>query len=239
MSSNYTKKSSVRAGIYDAQISLDVGLRSYMMKVYNYMFLALSVTGLVAYYASQSLPLLQFLHGGFSFVLLIGMLIMAYMLPTRIFRMSTTAGLGLFFLFSALMGLSLSYVFLAYTGTSIVRTFFVAAATFGSMSLYGYTTKKDLTSMGSFLIMGLWGLILASLVNMFLQSSAMSFITSLLGVLIFTGLTAYDTQKIKQIYFSGDDAGVSERKAILSAFILSLDFINLFLYMLRFLGDRK
>lgn len=234
---DYQTRREVRSSVRD--YSLDLGLRSYMLKVYNYMLLGLSITGLVAYFASKSEPLLMFLHGGFFFILTAAMLVMAFMLPSRIFRMSTQAGLGMFFLFAALMGLSTSYIFLLYTGSSIARTFFVAAATFGSMSLYGYTTRSDLTSMGSFLFMALIGVIIASLVNLFLKSTGMEMVISVLGILIFTGLTAYDTQKIKQTYFSGDVSGIAERKAILSAFVLYMDLINLFLYLLRFFGDRR
>ncbi|HEX5935752.1 MAG TPA: Bax inhibitor-1/YccA family protein, partial [Pseudorhizobium sp.] len=136
-------------------------------------------------------------------------------------------------------GLSLSTIFLAYTGASIASTFFASAAAFGALSLYGYTTKKDLSGMGSFLIMGLFGLIIASLVNIFLQSSAMGFAISVIGVLIFAGLTAYDTQKIKEMYFDGDDVVVAGRKAIMGALTLYLDFINLFMFLLQFLGNRN
>ena len=137
------------------------------------------------------------------------------------------------------MGLSLSSIFLIYTGQSIVQTFFVTAASFGGLSLYGYTTKRDLSGMGSFLIMGLFGLIIASIVNIFLGSSALDFAISVIGVLIFAGLTAWDTQKIKEMYFEADGAEVAGRKAIMGALTLYLDFINLFLFMLRFLGNRE
>lgn len=139
----------------------------------------------------------------------------------------------------ALMGLSLSSIFLVFTGQSIVQTFFVTAASFGALSLYGYTTKKDLSGLGSFLIMGLFGVIIASVVNIFLASSALGFAISVIGVLIFAGLTAYDTQKLKEMYFEGDDALVAGRKAIMGALTLYLDFINLFMFMLQFLGNRN
>jgi FtsH-binding integral membrane protein len=145
----------------------------------------------------------------------------------------------LFWAFSALMGLSLSYVFLAYTGTSIARTFFIAAATFAGMALYGYTTKRDLSAIGSFLIMGLFGLIIASIVNIFLASSALHWAISVIGVLVFTGLTAYDSQRIKEMYYAGDGAEISTKKAVMGALQLYLDFINLFLFLLQFLGDRR
>jgi FtsH-binding integral membrane protein len=144
----------------------------------------------------------------------------------------------MFWLYAGLTGLSLSYVLLAYTGVSVVRTFLVTAASFGALSLYGYTTKRDLSGMGSFLFMGLIGLILASVVNLFLQSSALHFAVSAIGVLIFAGLTAYDTQDIKRIYYAGDTREVAEKKAIMGALRLYLDFINMFLFLLQFMGNR-
>jgi hypothetical protein len=144
-----------------------------------------------------------------------------------------------FWLFSGVMGLSLASVFLVYTGQSIVTTFFVSSSTFLAMALYGYTTKRDLTGWGSFLFMGLIGLIVASIVGLFVQSSALQFAISVIGVLIFTGLTAYDTQKIKEIYYAGDSSETGGKKAVMGALSLYLDFINLFLYLLRFIGDRR
>jgi FtsH-binding integral membrane protein len=137
------------------------------------------------------------------------------------------------------MGLSLSSIFLVYTGTSIARTFFITAGMFGSMSLWGYTTKTDLTGMGSFLMMGLFGIIIASLVNMFIQSSSLAFVVSLLGVVIFTGLTAYDTQAIKDMYYEDDGFEIAQKKSVIGALMLYLDFINLFMHLLRFMGDRR
>ncbi|MDI6834691.1 MAG: Bax inhibitor-1/YccA family protein, partial [Rhizobiaceae bacterium] len=144
-----------------------------------------------------------------------------------------------FWIYAALMGLSLSSIFLIYTGQSIVQTFFVTAASFGALSLYGYTTKRNLSAMGSFLIMGLFGLIIASLVNLFLASSALDFAISVIGVLIFAGLTAWDTQRIKESYYEADSSDSAGRKAIMGALQLYLDFINLFLFLLRFLGNRE
>jgi FtsH-binding integral membrane protein len=153
--------------------------------------------------------------------------------------MSVGAAQISFWAFAAVMGLSLSSIFLVYTGQSIVTTFFVSSATFLGMALYGYTTKRDLTGWGSFLFMGLIGLIIASIVNLFVTSTALQFAISAIGVLIFTGLTAYDTQKIKEMYYAGDDAETGGKKAIMGALSLYLDFINLFLYLLRFIGDRR
>jgi len=230
------RKTVDRSHVIDQDI--DLGLRSYMLKVYNYMFMGLGITGVVSYFASTSMALMGFLHGGFGILLFFGMLAMAFMLPRRIFTMERSTAQLLFWAFAGMMGLSLSYIFLLYTGASIVRVFFITAATFGGMSLYGYTTRRDLSSMGSFLFMGLIGLVLASLVNLFIRSSMMELMLSYVGVLIFVGLTAYDTQRIKEIYYSADSAELAERKSILGAFILYMDVINLFLYLLRIMGDR-
>ena len=154
-------------------------------------------------------------------------------------RLSPATALALFFVYAGLLGLSLSTIFLVYTGASITRVFFISAATFGAMSLYGYTTQRDLTGFGSFLFMGLIGIIIASLVNIFLHSSGLDWVISVLGVLIFTGLTAYDTQNIKEMYSPMDDGTVAGRKAVMGALRLYLDFINLFLMLLRLFGDRR
>ena len=153
--------------------------------------------------------------------------------------MSASRAQTVFWIFAALMGASLSSIFVQYTGTSIARVFFITAGTFGAMSLYGYTTKKDLTGLGSFLMMGLFGIIIASIVNIFLKSSAMHFVISILGVLIFVGLTAYDTQKIKNMYLASDGNEVMSKKAIMGALTLYLDFINLFIMLLRLFGQRR
>jgi FtsH-binding integral membrane protein len=153
--------------------------------------------------------------------------------------MSISAAQTSFWIFAGLMGLSLSSIFLVYTSASIVQTFFITATAFGGLSLWGYTTKRDLSGMGTFLVMGVFGLIIAMVVNIFLQSSALQFAISAIGVLVFSGLTAYDTQKIKEMYFEGDDVLVSGRKAIMGALTLYLDFINLFSFLLSFLGNRE
>jgi FtsH-binding integral membrane protein len=152
--------------------------------------------------------------------------------------MSASAAKTTFWIYAAMTGLSLSYVLLAFTGVSVVRTFLITAASFGALSLYGYTTKRDLSGMGSFLFMGLIGIILASVVNIFMQSPAMHFAISVIGVLLFAGLTAYDTQDIKRIYYAGDSRSIAEKKAIMGALRLYLDFINMFLFLLQFLGNR-
>ncbi|WP_377297342.1 Bax inhibitor-1/YccA family protein [Rhizobium sp. SGZ-381] len=226
---------------------IDQGLRTYMLKVYNLMALGLVITGLASFgtwqLAVENGHLTAFGTALYAsplrWVVMLAPLGMVFFLSYRINRMSVSAAQTAFWVYAGLMGLSLSSIFLVYTGQSIVQTFFVTAASFGALSLYGYTTKRDLTAMGSFLIMGLFGLIIASVVNIFLASSALSFAVSVLGVLIFAGLTAYDTQKIKEMYFDGDDAAVMGRKAIMGALTLYLDFINLFMFMLQFLGNRN
>jgi FtsH-binding integral membrane protein len=226
---------------------IDEGLRTYMLKVYNLMALGLAITGIAAFAAFQ----FAFADGQLTafgqaiyvsplkWVVMLAPLALVFYMSFRINSMSVSAAQTTFWVYAGLMGLSLSSIFLIYTGQSIVQTFFVTAASFGGLSLYGYTTKRDLSGMGSFLIMGLFGLIIASIVNIFLGSSALDFAISVIGVLIFAGLTAWDTQKIKEMYFEADGAEVAGRKAIMGALTLYLDFINLFLFMLRFLGNRE
>jgi hypothetical protein len=225
------------AGARAAEI--DVGLRAYMQKVFGLMAAGTAVTGLVAYFGAVSGIYVQLAQTPLIWVVVFSPLVFAFIFGMRIHAMRASTAQMLFWAFSALMGLSLSYVFLAYTGTSIARTFFIAAATFAGMALYGYTTKRDLTGIGSFLIMGVFGLLIAMLVNLFLQSSALGWAISVIGVLVFTGLTAYDAQKIKEMYYAGDGAEVATKKAVLGALNLYLDFINLFLFMLQFLGERR
>ena len=231
---------------------IDQGLRAYMVSVYNYMTIGLAITGLVAIGAfklavtqdaSGALALTeigQTLYGSpLKWVVMLAPLGMVFYLSARINSMSASGAQIAFWVFAGLMGLSLSTIFLVYTGASISRVFFITAASFGALSLYGYTTKRDLGPMGTFLIMGLIGLIIAMLVNIFVQSSAMQFVISAAGVLIFAGLTAYDTQRIKEMYFVGDDGSVMGRKAIMGALTLYLDFINLFTMLLQLFGDRR
>ena len=219
---------------------IDQGLRAYMISVYNYMAGALAVTGLVAYFTSTSPVLLQAIFGSpLQWVVLLAPLAVVLFFSFRINSMSLPTTQGVFWLYAGLMGLSMASIFIKYTDESIARTFFVTAGTFGAMSLYGYTTRRDLTAMGSFLMMGLIGLIIASLVNIFMASSALQFAISLLGIVIFIGLTAYDTQRIKEVYFEGDGHEVAGKKAVMGALTLYLDFINLFIMLLRFMGDRR
>jgi FtsH-binding integral membrane protein len=219
----------------------DLGLRSYMLSIYNYMAAALALTGVIAFGAASSPALMQTIFGTpLQWVVALAPLGIVMFLSFRVQKLSMQAAQTWFWVFAAAMGLSLSSIFMVYTGVSIARVFFITAGVFGSMSLYGYTTKKDLTGIGSFLMMGMFGLIIASLVNMFMHSSGLQFAISAIGVLIFTGLTAYDTQKIKHMYYSvGGTGEMAGKAAIMGALTLYLDFINLMLMLLRFFGDRR
>lgn len=221
------------------QPAIDAGLRAYMLGVYNYMAGGLLLTGVVAYGAAAS-GLYQAIAGtAFIWIVLLAPLALVMLLSFRIERMSLGTAQLTFWTYAGLVGLSLSSIFLIYTGASITRVFFIAAATFGAMSLYGYTTRSDLSRFGSFLFMGLIGIVIASLVNIFLASSALQFAISIIGVLVFVGLTAWDTQRIKEIYLEGEDAAVAGKKAIMGALALYLDFLNLFLLMMQLFGDRR
>jgi uncharacterized protein len=222
---------------------IDEGLRAYMLKVYNLMAAGLGITGVTAYgtyaLAASNPAFAQMIYASpLRWVIMLAPLALVFFLSFRIHSMSVSSAQTTFWAYAALLGVSLSSIFLVYTGASITQTFFITATTFGAMSLYGYTTKKDISSWGSFLFMGLIGIIIASVVNIFMASSALSFAISVIGVLVFTGLTAYDTQTIKESYFESDDSDTAGRKAIIGALNLYLDFINLFLMLLRLLGNR-
>ena len=233
--------------------AIDAGLRAYMLRVYNYMAAGVALTGVVAWLtynaavvtdaAGRITGLTPFGHaifgGPLTIVLFLGTLGIVFFMSFRINRLQAGTALMLFMLYAGLLGLMLSSVFLAYTGASITRTFFISAASFGALSLYGYTTQRDLSPVGSFLVMGLFGLILAMIVNIFLKSTGLDFAISAIGVLIFAGLTAWDTQKIKEMYDVQDDGTVAGRKAIMGALSLYLDFINMFMMLLRLFGDRR
>jgi len=239
-----------RGGVAD-RVAIDSGLRAYMLRVYNYMTAGVALTGIVAWLTFSAavtqtgagLELTSFGHTLFGsplmWVLVLAPLGLVMLLSFGINRLSAGTALTLFFVYAGLLGLSLATIFLVYTGASITRVFFISAATFGAMSLWGYTTQRDLTGFGSFLFMGLIGIIIASLVNIFLRSTGLDWVVSVLGVLIFTGLTAYDTQSIKEMYSPMDDGTVAGRKAVMGALRLYLDFINLFLMLLRLFGDRR
>ena len=220
---------------------IDVGLREYMLKVYNYMASGLALTGIVAYGVSTSEAAMQVIFGGgmLFWVIALAPLGLVFYLSARINSMQASTAQTLFWAYAGLMGLSLSFIFIVYTGTSVARVFFITAGTFAGMSLYGYTTKRDLTGWGSFLFMGLIGVIIASVVNMFLQSTVMHFVISVIGVLVFVGLTAYDTQAIKNMYSESDSDEVYSKKAVMGALRLYLDFINLFILLLQLFGSRR
>jgi hypothetical protein len=214
----------------------------FMVRVYNWMTAGLAITGFMAFYISNSPTMMNIIFGNpvMPIVLIIGQIGLVFWLASRVMQMSASQATGVFMLYAGLTGVTFSAIFMAYTTASIFSTFLVTAGTFGAMSLYGYTTKKDLTSWGSFLFMGLIGIIIASLVNMFMQSSMMHMIITYAGVLIFVGLTAYDTQKIKEMNILGNEGTDEDTKeAIRGALTLYLDFINLFLMLLRLMGDRR
>ena len=223
---------------------IDQGLKDYFIGVYNHMAGGLTVTALCAFVvANTSLINLMFNpQGGMSalgWLFLLAPLFIVFGFGWVVSRGTLSQVRGVFIAYSALMGVSLAPIFLVYTGASMARVFLITAGTFGAMSLYGYTTKRDLTSIGSFLRMGLWGLIIAMIVNIFMQSSAFDYALSMLAVVIFVGLTAYDTQKIREIYMSYDNSDIRGRKVIVGALSLYLDFINLFMALLRLMGDRR
>jgi FtsH-binding integral membrane protein len=242
-----------------ADTSIDEGLRAYMIKDYNLMAMGLAITGVAALAtmmlattndpsaAAATLGNGKMLTGlgvalygsPLKWVVMLAPLGMVFFLSARIQSMSLSGAQIAFWVFAGLMGLSLSSIFLVYTAQSITQTFFITAAAFGALSLWGYTTKRDLTGMGTFLFMGVIGLIIAMVVNIFLASPALQFAISAIGVLVFSGLTAYDTQKIKEMYYEGDEVLVAGRKAIMGALTLYLDFINLFTFLLSFMGNRE
>ncbi len=214
----------------------------FIRRVYNWMGLGLATTAAVALYTASNPTLLGYIFGNtlFFFGLIIGQLGLVIVLSAAINRLQASTATLLFFVYSALTGLTLSVIFLAYTQASIASTFFVTAGTFGVMSFYGYTTQRDLTSWGSFLFMGLIGIILASVVNIFLHNETIYWVVTYAGILIFVGLTAYDTQMLKQMAMQGFADEETERKgAVMGALRLYLDFINLFLMLLRVMGDRR
>lgn len=242
---DYTK-----AYVGKSQKGFDEGLRSYMLKIYNYMTLALLLTGAMAYGTLNFPPLTSIMYNmgpnseplGLSMLGIIIVFVpfgMALYFFNSIGRMSVQTAQVTFWAYAALMGMSLSSVGLMYTGQSLVRTFLICSVVFGSMSLYGYTTKRDLTSIGSFLVMGLFGLIAVIIINIFLQSPAVHFAISFIGVAIFMGLTAWDTQKLKTMYYTSGEGELRQKMSIMGALVLYLDFINLFVHLLRFFGDRR
>jgi hypothetical protein len=218
---------------------IDAGLRAHMRRVYGYMAGGLALTGLVAYAAAVS-GFYQAIAGtALIWIVMLAPLGFVLALSFGIQRMNAGTAILLFWIYAAVMGLSLGGIFLVYTGTSIARVFFITAATFAAMSLYGYTTNADLSRMGAFLLMGLIGLVIASLVNIFIGSSALQFAISIIGVIVFVGLSAYDTQRIKEMYLESDSTEIGGKKAVLGALALYLDFINLFMMLLQLFGQRR
>ena len=226
------------------QTQVQVRVNTFIRSVYNWMAIGLALTGVVAFYVANTPAIRNVIFGNqiLFFGLIIAELALVFILSARIHKMQASTGTALFLLYSGLNGATLSFIFLIYTSSSITSTFFICAATFIACSIYGWSTKRDLTSLGGFMFMGLIGIIIASLVNLFLRSSAMSMIISYIGVFVFIGLTAYDTQYIKNMALTqpaGLEAGVMRKGAIIGALKLYLDFINLFLMLLRILGSRR
>ena len=240
MSYDPTNRWSASANASISQVGVDAGLRNYMLRVYNYMAGGLAITGVVAYLAAASGLYVALVQNPILFwIVMLAPLGLVFFLSFRIQTMSLVTAQATFWIYAALVGLSLAGLFLVYTGASIAQVFFITAATFLGMSLWGYTTKRDLTGFGSFLMMGLFGIIIAMLVNVFVHSAAIQFAISVIGVLIFTGLTAWDTQQIKEMYWEGDGSVVAGKKAIMGALRLYLDFINLFIMLLQLMGNRR
>jgi FtsH-binding integral membrane protein len=251
--SDFDRNVTARGTFADRAVAVDAGLRAHMLRVYNYMAAAVALTGIVAWFTYSAAVVTdaagritgltafgQAIFGGPAvIVLLLATLGLVFFISFRIHTLQFGTAMTLFMVYAALLGLMLSSVFLAYTGASITRVFFISAAAFGALSLWGYTTQRDLSAFGSFLVMGLFGIIIASLVNLFLKSSGLDWIISVIGVGVFAGLTAWDTQKIKEMYSAYDDGTIAGRKAIMGALSLYLDFINLFLMLLRLVGDRR
>ncbi len=235
MATDYSRMNSAGTRTVD-QAVLDEGLRSHMLKVYNYMASGLALSGAAAAFTASTPVVYNAVFGTpLQWVVMLAPLGILFFMG----RASVSTSKVLYWIMVLTFGVSISYIFQVYTAESVVRVFFITAATFGSASLYGYVTKRDLTGMGSFMIMGLFGIIIASVVNIFMESTMMHFVISVLGVLIFTGLTAFDTQRIKSEYYQGHDQEVLEKGAIMGAVSLYLNFLNLFMMLLSLLGNRE
>ena len=228
-----TTARTIEQGVFDA------GLRAHMLRVFNYMVLGLVITGVVAFGTVSSPAMMQAIFGTpLKWVVMLAPLGFVFFLSFRIESISASTAQLIFFAFAAVMGLSMAAIFAVFTGESVARVFFITAAMFGATSLYGYTTKADLSKFGSFLMMGLIGIVIASLVNIFLGSSALQFAISVIGVLVFTGLTAYDTQNIKEMYAEHNGVEANNKLAVMGSLSLYLNFINLFTMLLQLLGVR-
>ncbi|WP_027135228.1 Bax inhibitor-1/YccA family protein [Geminicoccus roseus] len=218
---------------------VDAGLRRYMLSIYNYMGLGLALTGIIAMFVAATPAIyVPIFTSPLKWVVMLAPLGFIFFLGFRVQQMSASAVQMTFWAFCAVMGLSMASIFLVFTGESVARTFFITAAAFGALSLYGYTTKRDLSAMGTFLVVGLFGLIIASVVNIFIGSSAIQFMVSVAGVLIFAGLTAWDTQRLKEMYLDNMEPGAQTKMAVMGALTLYLDFINMFQFLLQFMGVR-
>ena len=239
--SNLGPNSAAPRASADRAMLVDAGLRAYMLRVYSYisyMASGVAVTGLVAMLTYQ-LTGPALLQSPLMWVFMLAPLALVFFISSRISTLSVETARLLFFVYASLVGLSLSTIFHVYTGASITRVFFISAAAFGSLGIWGYTTKRDLSGFGTFLFMGLMGVVIASLVNIFLSSSQFDWMISIVGVGVFAGLPAYNAQRIKGIYVEGDDAAVAGRKAVMGALSLYLNFINLFMLLLRLAGNRR
>jgi FtsH-binding integral membrane protein len=237
----------------DRAVAVDAGLRAHMIQVYNYMAGGVALTGVVAWLTYQAavttsaatgrLVLTPFGHALYAtplmWIVFLAPIALVFYMSYRINQLSVSAARTVFLVYAALLGVSLSSIFLVYTGVSITRVFFISAAAFGGLSLWGYTTRRDLSPVASFLIMGLWGMVIAGVVNIFLGSTQLQWLISVVGVIVFSGLTAWDTQSIKEMYDPMDDGTIAGRKSVMGALRLYLDFINLFLSLLYLFGDRR
>jgi hypothetical protein len=236
--SNYDRNAAPAGFSANDTVAMDLGLRTYMLRVYNYMVAGVGLTGVAAMLTYQ-LTGPELLQSPLMWLFMLAPLGLVFFISARINTLSAEAARRLFFLYAALVGVSVSTIFHVYTGASITRVFFIAAATFGALSIWGYTTRRDLSGFGTFLFMGVIGIVIASLVNLFLRSSGLDWMISVIGVGVFAGLTAYDTQRIKGMYDKSDDSTTAGRKAVMGALSLYLDFINLFLMLLRLTGGRR
>src|ERR1700759_2806584 len=236
--SNYDQNAAAPGFPANGAPEIDVGLRAFMLRVYNYMAAGVGLTGVAAFLTYQfTSP--ELIQSPLMWVFILAPLGLVFFISARINPLSAQAACGLFFLYAALVGISLSTIFHIYTQSSITRVFFISAAAFGALSIWGYTTRRDLSGFGTFLFMGLIGIIIASLVNLFLRSSGLDWVISVIGVGVFAGLTAYDTQRIKSMYDGADDVPSAGRKIVMGALSLYLNFINLFMMMLRLMGGRR
>ena len=239
MAHQHPSTGSQRYGGTAPSTAIDTGLRAFMLRVYNYMAGGLALTGAVAYFGATSGFYASIAGSPLFWVVLLAPLALVFFLSFRIDRMRLATAQISFWIYATLVGLSLSGIFLVYTGESIARVFFIAAASFAGTSLYGYSTRADLSRFGSFLFMGLFGIVIAGLVNTFLASSGLQLAISVVGVFLFVGLTAFDTQRLKAIYVAGEDEAMAGKKAIIGALALYLDFLNLFLMLMQLLGNRR